>query len=354
MNRILTSVLLGGSILMAPAAQAATEITFWHSFGSGKGAESVQMLIERFNASQDEIIVTQEFVGNYDEMITKLQAAIPAGNQPDVVQLEATRYGLFADRGALEPLEPYFEKEGQAFVDEIRPFALDASLYEGKSYVLPFNVSTPLMYYNKDLFTAAGLDPETPPATWDEVVETAKTLTIKEGDTVTQWGVNTPPQWVRWAFTNQNEGGWVDPVTHEVQLDMPASIKAYQFAADWVNVDGIASRDAALDEKVAKQYFINGTSAITFDSTGSLGNLLENAGFDLGAAPLPCRKVCAAPIGGATLGIMAGNDQAEKDAAWAFLAFVNQPTPERHGVRHHRLPADLELDAGSAGGEGAS
>ncbi|MEO1019708.1 MAG: extracellular solute-binding protein, partial [Pseudomonadota bacterium] len=132
------------------SAEAQTDVTFWHSFGSGKGAEAIDLLVERFNGSQEDVIVTAEFVGDYDEMVTKLQAAIPAGNQPDIVQLEATRYGLFADRGTLEPLEPYFEATGQAFVDDIRPFALEASLYQGNSYVIPFNVSTPLLYYNKD------------------------------------------------------------------------------------------------------------------------------------------------------------------------------------------------------------
>lgn len=303
-----------------------TDVTFWHSFGSGAGAETIDVLVDRFNATQEDVVVSAEFVGDYDEMVTKLQAAIPAGNQPDIVQLEATRYGLFADRGTLEPLEAYFEEAGQAFTDDIRPFALEASLYQGQSYVIPFNVSTPLLYYNKDAFAAAGLDPESPPATWEELLAAAQALTVREGEEVTQWGINAPPQWVRWAFANQNGGGWVDPATDEVQLGLPESIEAYEFAADLVNEYGVASLDAAIDESVAKQYFLTGNAAMTFDSTGSLGNLLGgDTDFEVGVAPLPCAKVCAAPIGGATLGIMSANDDTEKEAAWEFLAFINQP-----------------------------
>ncbi|MGF1475973.1 MAG: ABC transporter substrate-binding protein [Geminicoccaceae bacterium] len=310
--------------LLAPPSFAATEITFWHS-GSGPHEEAINALIDRFNGSQNQITVSGEYVGDYDEMMTKLQAAIPAGNQPDVVQLEATRFGLFAARDQLQPLEPYFEQAGPEFTDQIRPFAREAALYQGQSYVIPFNVSTPVMYYNKDHFEAAGLDPEAPPATWDELLEAAKALTVRQGDEVTQWGVNAPPQWVRWAFTHQNEGGWVDAETNEVQMGMPESAEAYQFAADLVNVHQVASTDAALDEDTGKQYFLNGNASILFGSTGSLGRYREDAGFDLGVAKLPCHKVCAAPIGGATLGIMSASPEDEKAAAWQFLEFINQP-----------------------------
>jgi len=306
-------------------ARAATEVVFWHSFGSGAGLEVIRTLVERFSAGQGGTTVRQEFVGDYGEMITKLQAAIPAGRQPDLVMLEITRYGLFAERGALEPLEPWMAKAGKGFTDELRPFALEASRYKGKSYVLPFNVSVPLMYYNKDLFRAAGLDPDKPPRSWEELTAAARMLTRRSGDTAEVWGLNVPPQWVRWAMANQNGGGWVDPVTEEVLMDRPETIAAYRAAAGWVLDDKVGSRDAALDERIAKQLFVTGTAAITFDSTGSLGNLAKEAKFALGVAPLPCRKVCAAPIGGATLGLMAAAPPERKAAAWEFLSFINQP-----------------------------
>lgn len=322
MKRALTA--LATVLTLNVSALAATEIEFWHAF-SGNNGNALTELADQFNASQSDVVIKPVYTGSYDEGTIKLQAAIAGNIAPTMVMLEITRYGLFADRGALEPLQPYFDDAGASFTDNIRPFALSASQYKGTSYVLPFNVSTPVMYYNKDLFSATGLDPEMPPKTWAELIEAGQTLTLRDGDTVTQWGVNTPPQWVRWAMTNQAGGGWVDPADNSVQIDMEASARAYQTAADWVNVQKISSLDGALNDSTGTQYFLNGTSAINFGSTGSLGGLLRDANFELGVAPLPCDVVCAAPIGGATLGIVANKSQAEKDAAWKFLEFVTTP-----------------------------
>ncbi|MEL6436360.1 MAG: ABC transporter substrate-binding protein [Pseudomonadota bacterium] len=314
--------------LATTTALAETKIEFWHAF-SGNNGSAVDELAAQFNASQDDYEIVPVYTGNYTEGTQKLQAAIAGNTAPGLVMLEITRYGLFADRGALEPLQPYIDQVGAEWLDQVRPFALEASKYLGESYVVPFNVSTPVMYYNKDAFAAAGLDPEQPPKTWDELLEMAKTLTIKEGDEVTQWGIAPPPQWVRWAMTNQAGGGWVDPADNSVQIDMPDSIRAYQTAADWVNVHNVSSKEAALDEKVSDEYFISGRAIIEFDSTGGLTRQLNDAPFDLGVAPLPCDKVCAAPIGGATLGIVSAASQEAKDGAWEFIRYVT--TSENSG-----------------------
>lgn len=310
--------------LASTPALAQTQIEFWHAF-SGNNGTAVDTLAGEFNASQSDYEIVPIYTGNYTEGTQKLTAAIAGNTAPGLVMLEITRYGLFADRGALEPLQPYIDTLGADWSNSIRPFALEASRYLGESYVMPFNVSTPVMYYNKDAFAAAGLDPEAPPANWDELLEMAKVLTLGEGDDVTQWGIAPPPQWVRWAMTNQADGGWVDPADNAVQIDLPASIRAYQTAADWVNVHKVASQEAALDEGVSDEYFITGRAAIEFDSTGGLTRQLEEAPFDLGVAPLPCDVACAAPIGGATLGIVASADQAAKDGAWKFIEFVTTP-----------------------------
>jgi len=324
--------------LSALPARAQTEVDFWHAF-SGNNGEAVADLAAAFNSSQDAVEIVPVYTGNYTEGTQKLIAAIAGNTAPGLVMLEITRYGLFAERGALAPLQPYIDAAGEDWLNRIRPFALAASKYLGESYVIPFNVSTPVMYYNKDAFRAAGLDPDTPPRTWDDLLQAAKALTVREGDDVTQWGLVTPPQWVRWAMTNQAGGGWVDPADNAVQIDSPESVEAYQYAADWVNVHEVASLEAALDEDVADTYFDTGLAAIEFNSTGGLTRNLTELPFDLGVAPLPCRAVCAAPIGGATLGIVASADPAAKDGAWEFIEFVT--TPENNAfifVRTGYLP----------------
>ena len=308
--------------LMGTPAQAQTQVTvpFWYSFG-----ESVILtLIERFEAENPDVDIVPVHVGNYNDMVVRLQAAVVSGDVPALAQLEVTRYGLFADVGALEQIDDRLAAEPE-ILDDLRPYAREAALYLGQSYVLPFNVSTPLMYYNRDHFRAAGLDPDAPPMTWDALLDVAQALTLRDGDQVTQWGIATPPQWVRWAWSNQAGGGWMDGATNEILIGLPESAAAYQFAADLVTVHDVAQLDAAINEDVARQSFVAGGTAILFTSTGSLGGLVRDTAFDLGVAPLPCAVVCAAPIGGATLGIMDGATDAQKEAAWDFLRFVMTP-----------------------------
>ena len=312
------------ALSVSTAAHAATEVEFWHAFTKTNG-NAVEELAAKFNASQSEIVIKPVYTGKYAEGTQKLQAAIAGNTAPGMVMLEITRYGLFAARGALEPLQPYMETAGENWATQIRPFALSASKYLGESYVVPFNVSTPVMYYNKDAFRAAGLDPEMPPKTWAELNDMAAKLTMREGDETKQWGINPPPQWVRWAMTNQAGGGWVDPADNAVQINLPDSVRAYQTAADWVNVQKFSSYDGALDDDLADQMFAEGKVGIEFNSTGRLTRYLSEMKFDLGVAPLPCDKACAAPIGGATLGIVATAPKDVKDAAWKFIEFVTTP-----------------------------
>ncbi|MEM7641730.1 MAG: ABC transporter substrate-binding protein [Pseudomonadota bacterium] len=304
--------------LCAAPALAQTQFEFWHAF-TGKNGNAVDAMAAKFNAAQDDYEMVPVYTGKYDEGTQRLQAAIAGNTAPAMVMLEITRYGLFAERGALEPLAPYMEAAGSDWSDQIRPFAMEASKYLGESYVIPFNVSTPVMYYNADLFEAAGITEV--PDTWDEVLAAAQTLTDGEG----QYGLNPPPQWVRWAMTNQAGGGWVDPLDNAVQIDMDESIFAYQTAADWVNVHQVASYDAALDDDLADQFFAEGRVGIEFNSTGRLARYLDEMPFEVGVAPLPCQAVCAAPIGGATLGIVASAEDEQKQGAWAFIQFATTP-----------------------------
>ena len=315
------AIVLAAWLLVSPAW--AMEVTFWHSL-SGSDGQTVETMAQEFNTAHPGVTIKPVFVGEYGDAVTKLQAAIPAGRQPDLVMLEITRYGLFAERGALEPLDSWFAKSPEVR-QRLLPFALDAASYHGKLFVLPFNVSTPLMYFNKDLFRRAGLDPAAPPRSWTELQAAAEKLTRREGGRTVQWGVNPPPQWIRWALANQLGGGWIDPATDTVLIDRPESVQAYGLLADFVNKSKIGSADAAIKEAVAKQYFASGTTAITFDSSGSLADLRSTVKFELGVAPIPCAAHCAAPVGGATIGILAAAPVERKTAAWAFLDYITQP-----------------------------
>lgn len=309
-----------GLAASAAAAQEPTVLPFWYSTGE----TVIETLIERFEAANPDVDIQGIDVGDYDDMVVRLQAAAVGGDVPALAQLEITRYGLFAAAGVLENIDDRLAAEPE-IIEDLRPYALEASLYLGERYVMPFNVSNPVMYYNRDLFREAGLDPDAPPATWDALLEAAQALTkVENGETV-QWGISAPPQWVRWAMSNQAGDGWMDGATNQNQMGMAGTAKAYQFAADLVNEHGVASIDSAVQERLGRQSFTAGGTGIIMGSTGSLGSYTENTDFDLGVAPLPCDVICAAPIGGAALAMLSDVEPEQKEAAWRFLRFVMTP-----------------------------
>lgn len=308
------------AFLLLTNAAAQTTVTFWSSFSN----EPMLNLVAQFEEEHPDIDVELVEAGNYNEMITRLQAAVVSGRLPDVVMLEITRYGIFADRGVLASLEPLMAADETFNRADLIDGIEEATLYDGVPFVIPFNNSVPVMYYNKDMFAEAGLDPENPPNTWQELLEVAQTLTVREGDTTLQWGLSAPPQWVRHAFVRQNGGDWMDASQSELTLNAPEAVEAYQFLYDLIYEYEVGYPEAGIDanEAISRQDFLSGRTGIVFNSTGSLGGLAADATFDLGVAPLPCDDMCAAPIGGATLGIIADIPEARLQAAWTFLSWM--------------------------------
>ena len=165
-NKKWMAILLGGIMaasLAAPCSVSAAEkttLTFWHAMG-GTNGEVLQQIVDDFNASQDEIEIKAEYQGTYDDTITKLKAAMQSDSGlPDVCQMYDVGTKFMYDSGAVIPVEDKFESTGY---DKSSVMDVISSYYtvEGKQYAMPFNVSTPMLYYNKDVFEAAGLDPET-------------------------------------------------------------------------------------------------------------------------------------------------------------------------------------------------
>ena len=165
-NKKWMAILLGGIMaasLAAPCSVSAAEkttLTFWHAMG-GTNGEVLQQIVDDFNASQDEIEVKAEYQGTYDDTITKLKAAMQSDSGlPDVCQMYDVGTKFMYDSGAVIPVEDKFESTGY---DKSSVMEVISSYYtvDGKQYAMPFNVSTPMLYYNKDVFEAAGLDPET-------------------------------------------------------------------------------------------------------------------------------------------------------------------------------------------------
>ena len=285
----LKTLLIGAALtVFSLPALAETDITFWHSFGGGNG-KALEQIISDFEKKRPDIKVTAQEIGDYNDIVTKLQAAIPAKRYPDVVLLEITRYGLFAEKGILENLTPYLDKD--PLKEQLYDFALDVGKYKGSNYVIPFNSSTPVIYYNKALLRAAGLPDTVPLKNFNDLLGAAKTVQEKLG-AQGKFGISPMGQFARWGIVMSNDFDLIDPVSNDVIVDSPKTIAAYEWMADLVRKYKVASVDGITDENAAKAQFTAGNVAINLDSTGVFGGFKKALGDDLGVAPFPCEAVC--------------------------------------------------------------
>ncbi|MCM2474589.1 ABC transporter substrate-binding protein [Rhizobium sp. CG5] len=299
-------------------AEAATTVTFWHTFNKGNG-EALDKIIADFEAANPDIDVQAEFVGNYNDVVAKLQAAIPARRAPDAVILEVTRYGLFANNNILTDLTPYVDAD--PLKDDLYDYAREVGVIDGKNYIVPFNSSTPVLYFNKDIFARAGLAADTSLKTFDEILAAAKTISNKLGAEGIS-GIAAPGQFVRWGLAMANDSDLIDAKTNEILLDTPNTIEAYQWMASLVHEHKVASPDGVTDEDNGRDAFLAGKVGIMMNSTGNYGGAKKAIGDNLAVRPMPCNKICSVPIGGAGIGIMASSPKEVQDAAYKFVSYA--------------------------------
>ncbi|HMS06843.1 MAG TPA: extracellular solute-binding protein, partial [Burkholderiaceae bacterium] len=180
MKSLFHPLALAAALSLPVAAQAQTEIQWWHSMGGALG-EWVTDLAKEFNASQTQYKVVPTFKGSYDESMTAAIAAFRAGNAPHILQVfEVGTATMMASKGAIKPVAEVMKQAGVPFDPNAYVPAV-AGYYtapNGQMLSFPFNSSTPVFHYNKDAFKAAGLDPEKPPTTWPQVAAAAAKLKI--------------------------------------------------------------------------------------------------------------------------------------------------------------------------------
>lgn len=304
--------------LAAHAAYADTTVEFWHSF-SGTSGEVLDGIIAEFEAANPGIDIDAQHIGNYNDIVTKLQAAIPARRAPDAVIMEVTRYGLFADRGVLTDLTAYLEAD--PLKDDLFDFAREVGVFEGKNFIVPFNSSTPVLYVNTAIFAEAGMT-EIPPLTnFDEILSAAQTVQDALDDDGIS-GIAAPGQFARWGLIMANDSDLIDSVSGEILIDAPNTIEAYDWMASLVYEHGVASVDGVTKENNGRDAFLAGKVGMMMNSTGNYRRSKTALGEDLLVLPMPCNKTCAAPIGGAGIGILSTSEEEVKDAAYKFISYA--------------------------------
>lgn len=287
-------------------------LVFWHSFGSKPG-EALTALINEFNESQSDIYVEGQFQGSYEASVQKLSAAIIAHQIPDLVILSEVTWRKMHLADRLEPLNDYFE--GDFTPDIYLENFINEGTVKDTVWWIPFARSTPLFYFNRDVFEKAGL-PTEGPKNWRELKEWAPALQEHARYTLALAG-----GYASWYFQGnvwQWGGRYSDGL--DVTLEEEKALEAGQWMVDFVRKDKAAylSPDASVD-------FMNGVAACTMLSTGNLAAVSEGAKFNVGTTFLPEYDGFGCPTGGSGIGVMRDAAPERKQAAMEFIRWLSQP-----------------------------
>ncbi|WP_116138036.1 sn-glycerol-3-phosphate ABC transporter substrate-binding protein UgpB [Trinickia diaoshuihuensis] len=332
---VVRSLVLGAALVGAShAALAATEIQFWHAMEAALG-ERLTDIANDFNQSQGDYKIVPVFKGTYDQTLAAGIAAYRSGNAPAILQVyEVGTATMMAAKKAVLPVTDVFKQAGvpldqKAFVPTIASYYTDAKT--GELVAMPFNSSTPVLYYNKEAFKKAGLDPNQPPKTWDDVRADAKKLKaagMSCGFTTGWQGWIQLENYSAWhgvPYASENNG--FDGLGAKLEFNKPQQIAHIQFLQDMAK-DGSFTYVGRKDEAVSK--FYSGDCGILTNSSGSLATIRKYAKFDFGTGMMPYdANVKGAPqnaiIGGASLWVLAGKDPNVYKGVAKFLTYLSSP-----------------------------
>jgi sn-glycerol 3-phosphate transport system substrate-binding protein len=321
------------------------KIDFWFAM-SGSAGEAVQELVKRFNESQKEVIVTATFQGSYDDAITKLKAGLQSKDVPAVTQMYDLGTRMLIDLKVVKPVQDFIDRDKYDITD-VEPAVRNYYSVDGKMYPMPFNSSNPVLYYNKTMFKEAGLDPEKAPRTWAEVTEAARKLVKKDSTgKVVQYGCSFAIYgWfveqfiaVQGGYYVNNENGRTARAT-AATFNGPEGVKLLEWWKSMVD-EGICVN---LGRKTAdtKKAFDSGVVAMTLDSTAGVRDRIDAAvgKFDVGVGFLPRSSEAdfqksGTIIGGASLWILNLRPEAEQEAAWKFVQFMNTADSQAYWHTH--------------------
>lgn len=316
---------------MVGAAQAQTEIQFWHAM-TGRLGELVDKQISDFNASQSDYTVIGNYKGNYSEALNAGIAAFRAGEQPHILQVfEVGTATMMAAKGAIKPVYEVMEESKEPFDPSayLAPVAGYYTTAEGQMLSLPYNSSTPVLYINKDALKAAGIDPETRPATWPEVEE----ILVKLKESGNACPLTTA--WQSWihlenlsAYHNKpfaTKSNGFEGIDTELVFNGDLQVKHISKLAEWVK-DGLFSYSGRRNEGGAR--FRSGECAMFTESSAGYAGVKAEAQFDFAVTNLPYwPDQEGAPfntiIGGASLWVMSGHDAPEYAGVAKFLTYLS-------------------------------
>ena len=317
----------------AASALAATEIQWWHAMSAANG-EKVEEIAKGFNDSQSDYVVVPAYKGNYTETMTAAIAAFRAKQQPHIVQVfEVGTATMMAAKGAVYPITDLMADAGEPFDQSVYLPAV-VSYYQtpsGDLLSMPFNSSTPVLWYNKDAFKKAGLDPNAPPKTWNDMESASKKLMAAGYPCGFSFG------WQSWVMV-ENFSAWHNlPIG---TLENGFAGLATEFTFNSPQVKNMLARIGEWQKSKVFDYggrrgeslpkFTNGECPMWMNSSAYYGAIKKQAKFEFGQTLLPYDSdIVKAPqnsiIGGATLWVLRGHEADEYKGVAKFMKYLSSP-----------------------------
>lgn len=310
-------------------AEKITKLTMYYPVNiGGSAANLIDDICSDFNESHENIYVEPVYTGNYEDNVIALEKVKGTDEMPELfISLANQRFTLTSEN-VIMPLDELIanDEQGASYIDDfLEGFMID-SYVDDKIYSIPFQRSTEVIFYNKDLFRAAGLDPNSPPETWEELAEMAQKLTDFDHYGV---GIALNPASAQWTFTGyclQNSVNGENLMSEDgkqVFFNTPENVEALQFWLDLQNKYKCMERGIIQWTDLPIQ-FLNQKVAMIYHTTGNMTNIYENAEFDFGVCFLPGNKRMATPTGGGNFYISSGLSTEKTNAAWEFIKYCTE------------------------------
>lgn len=302
---------------MAARPAAAVDLTMYYPVAvGGPVTKIIDDMVSRFEKDNPDIKMMAVYAGNYTDTMTKAMTAMKGGQPPQVSVLLSTDVFTLMDENAIVPFDDLVGDK--AWFKEFYPAFMANGQIDGKTWSVPFQRSTIVLYWNKDAFKEAGLDPEKAPASWDEMVEMSKKLVKKDGGNTTRWGIEIPSTgyayWMLQALAIENGQKMMNEPGNEVYLTAPKTVAALEYWVDLSRKHNVAPA-GSIDWATLRNDFLEGKTAMMWHTTGNLTAVKDAAKFQFGVAMLPARERRGSPTGGGNFYIFKSASPEQQKAA---------------------------------------
>ncbi len=305
----------------SPAVIEPTEISFWYPYGEGSWTgKYIAEKIGSFNSENSNIKIKGQSFESYTAILESLQRSAASKTLPGVATIAYGMDRYIIGSGLAHPIDDYLGSEKEAYLSDFYPSLLKVTAEGGKVYGVPLALSVPVVFYHEDLFTQAGLDPQKPPQTWEEFLQTAETIHDKLNIPGATFALDDP--WTFEVAVRSNGGSLIDEDGKTATLDAEVPVKVLE---DWANAAQKGVFLYSADFNQILQTF--GNKGVAMFAVSSYGTVYYHDTLPTVHEmrwPAGKGKSIQSPAGGNSLYIF-GNNDAERQAAARWIQYLSQP-----------------------------